>query len=56
MGRRHVERLRRAKELLSKTHDTSETVLACYSGAGFEAGIDPEVLTVGLDDLYKSFA
>ncbi|MEU4288338.1 ATP-binding protein [Kribbella sp. NPDC026596] len=56
MGRRHVERLERARQLLSRDYDTSDTVLACYSGAGFEPGLDPKVLTIGLDELYKSFA
>lgn len=43
----HVERLRRARELLSaKGYDTSRTVLTCYSGAGFDqnlraAGVEP---------------
>ena len=53
MGQRHVSRLERARHLLSRDYDTSETVLACYSGAGFEPGLDPSVLTVGLDDLYR---
>jgi hypothetical protein len=53
MGRRHVARLERARELLSKDYDTSGTVLACYSGAGFEPDLDPAVLTVGLEDLYR---
>lgn len=52
MGRRHVERLERAKQLLSRDYDTSETKLACYSGAGFEPGLDPDVLTIGLEQLY----
>ena len=52
MGRRHVERLERARLLLSRDYDTSETILACYSGAGFEPDLDPAVLTIGLDDLY----
>lgn len=56
MGRRHVERLERARELLSRNYDTAETVLACYSGAGFEKDLDPKVLRIGLDELYKSFA
>lgn len=56
MGRRHVERLERARQLLSRDYDTSETILACYSGAGFEPNLDPDVLTIGLDELYKSFA
>ena len=39
-GPRHVARLRRALALLEvKGYDTSETVLACYGGAGF----DPEL-------------
>lgn len=53
MGQRHVSRLERARQLLSRDYDTSETILACYSGAGFEPGLDPDVLTVGLDDLYR---
>lgn len=56
MGRRHVERLERARQLLSRDYDTSDTILACYSGAGFEPDIDPAVLRIGLDDLYRSFA
>jgi AAA+ ATPase superfamily predicted ATPase len=52
MGRRHVDRLNRARQLLSKDYDTSDTILACYSGAGFEPDIEPSVLTVGLDQLY----
>ncbi|SUA47979.1 Predicted ATPase (AAA+ superfamily) [Nocardia africana] len=36
----HVERLRRARDLLSaKGYDTSRTVLACYSGAGFDENL-----------------
>lgn len=36
MGARHVQRLRRARDLLGERgYDTSETILACYSGAGF---------------------
>jgi AAA+ ATPase superfamily predicted ATPase len=53
MGRRHVARLERARELLSKDYDTSDTVLACYSGAGFEPDLEPSVLTIGLEDLYR---
>jgi len=52
MGRRHVDRLNRARQLLSKDYDTSETILACYSAAGFEADIEPSVLTIGLNELY----
>ncbi len=36
----HVDRLRRARELMSaKGYDTSRTVLACYSGAGFDENL-----------------
>jgi hypothetical protein len=36
----HVDRLRRARELLSaKGYDTSRTILACYSGAGFDENL-----------------
>jgi hypothetical protein len=55
----HVERLRRAKDLLAvKGYDTSATRLTCYSGAGFDpalravAAADPLVLLIGLDTLY----
>jgi hypothetical protein len=44
MGVRHVQRLRRAKDLLGERgYDTSETVLACYSGAGFSREIAEDV-------------
>ena len=50
---RHIERLRRAKELLrARGYDTESTVLTCYSGAGFAADLGSDVLTVGLSDLY----
>jgi hypothetical protein len=52
MGRRHIERLSRARQLLSGDYDTTDTILACYSGAGFERDLDPQVLTIGLDQLY----
>ncbi|HET6298323.1 MAG TPA: ATP-binding protein [Kribbella sp.] len=52
MDQRHVDRLRRAKEILAHDYDTSDTVLACYSGAGFAPDIDPAVLTIGLEQLY----
>ncbi|ONH36469.1 MULTISPECIES: hypothetical protein [Protofrankia] len=56
MGIRQVERLRRARDLLAaRGFNTRDTVIACYSDAGF----DPELhdttdrlLTVGLEDLY----
>lgn len=56
MGARHVDRLRRARDLLAaRGYDTRDTVLACYSGAGFEPGLadsGDRVRTVGLDDIY----
>ncbi|MFB9679944.1 ATP-binding protein [Streptosporangium vulgare] len=55
MGKRHVERLRRAKELLTrKGYDTRNTVLACYSAAGFEPTLRAEndVRTIGMSDMY----
>jgi AAA+ ATPase superfamily predicted ATPase len=59
---RSVERLRRARELLAdKGYDTRDTVIACYSGVGFSAGLadvarHDRLLTVGLDDLYAEAA
>jgi len=58
MGVRHLDRLRRARALLGvKGYDTAGTVLACYSGAGFEealqdAASDGDVLLIDLDRLY----
>jgi hypothetical protein len=57
MGQRHVERLRRARDLLTaKGFDTRDTVLACYSGAGFDpdlaAGRPGDIRLIGLDQLY----
>ncbi|MPZ28220.1 MAG: ATP-binding protein [Micromonosporaceae bacterium] len=56
---RHLDRLRRARELLaSRGYDTRDTRLACFGGAGFDqdlvaaAGADPGVLLVPLDRLY----
>ncbi|MEU6997128.1 DUF234 domain-containing protein [Nonomuraea sp. NPDC046570] len=55
----HLARLRDARDLIHmKGYDTRDTVLACYSGAGFderlrqEARRDPRVLLVDLDRLY----
>jgi AAA+ ATPase superfamily predicted ATPase len=60
MGLGHLDRLRRARDLLSvKGHRTADTVLACYSGAGFSADLaavaaaDPRVLLVDLAQLYQ---
>ena len=57
MDLRHIERLRRAQDLLAvKGFDTRDTVLTCYSGAGFDrelqAGHHPGIRLVGLDELY----
>lgn len=59
MDSRHVDRLRRARDLLAvKGYQTERTVLACYSGEGFSdglvalAGREPRILLVGLDRLY----
>lgn len=57
MDRRHVDRLRRARDLLAvKGFDTRGTVLACYSGAGFHpdlaADTPGDVRLIGLDQLY----
>ncbi len=57
MGLRHLGRLRRARDLLAAGGlDTSETVLACYAGAGFDAELraaaGPEVLLADLAAIY----
>jgi hypothetical protein len=56
MGRQHVERLGRARDLLSATFDTTDCVLACYSGAGFHEDLtsrsQPGVALISLADLY----
>ena len=58
MGMRHLQRLRRAQALLTvKGYDTSSTVLACYSGTGFDADLRSaaargEAALVGLDQMY----
>jgi uncharacterized protein len=54
---RHVERLRRSRDLLAvKGFDAQHAVLTCYSGAGFDrelhAGQHPDIRLVGLDQLY----
>ena len=57
MDLRHVERLRRARDLLAiKGFDTRGTLLSCYSGAGFDPGLvaaeDGDIHLVGLDEIY----
>ncbi|MEO3870477.1 hypothetical protein ABGB18_16810 [Nonomuraea sp. B12E4] len=55
LGSGHVDRLRRAKDLLdAKGYDVRDTVLVCYSGVGFDSALAGErgVRTVGLGELY----
>ncbi|GAA2828274.1 ATP-binding protein [Nonomuraea rubra] len=53
MNAGHVERLRRARDLLSvKGYDTTGTVLTCYTGAGFQGDLPKDARLVGLEDLY----
>lgn len=58
MGARHLARLARARDLLAvKGYDTTGTVLACYSGAGFDEGLRTEaggsaVALIDLDRIY----
>ncbi len=57
MDLRHVERLRRARDLLAvKGFGVEKAVLACYSGAGFSpelrAAQDSGLQLIGLDQLY----
>ena len=56
MNSRHVDRLGRARELLSASFDTEDCGLACYSAAGFtddlRAAKGPRMTLVGLDDIY----
>jgi uncharacterized protein len=62
LGLRHLHRLARARDLLgAQGYDTSETVLACYSGTGFDADLRSaaaatpgSVLLVDADRLYDS--
>jgi hypothetical protein len=57
MDVQHVERLRRAKDLLAvKGFDTRGTRLHCYSGAGFSPELrsaqDADIYLVDLVQLY----
>jgi uncharacterized protein len=58
MDLRHLARLRRARDLLAASFDTSGTVLACYAGAGFDAELraaaGPRVLLADLAAIYGS--
>jgi AAA+ ATPase superfamily predicted ATPase len=61
MGTGHLRRLERAAALLAaRKYDTRDTVLACYSGAGFDPGLreqstrDPRRIRLfSLQDLYS---
>jgi AAA+ ATPase superfamily predicted ATPase len=57
MGRKHVDRLARARDLLSASFETSGCVLACYSAAGFSKELqdqdDASLALVTLDDIYR---
>lgn len=57
MGTRHVDRLRRARDLLASSYDVSDCVMACYSAAGFSdelrSAADPGVALVSLEDIYQ---
>jgi AAA+ ATPase superfamily predicted ATPase len=59
MGIRHIQRLRRARDLLAERgYASSGAVLACYSGAGFEPGLETSaspgerIALIGLEQLY----
>jgi AAA+ ATPase superfamily predicted ATPase len=60
MGLRQLNRLARARDLLAaKKYDTTSTVLACYSAAGFDqdlrdraARASGKIVLVGPEDLY----
>jgi hypothetical protein len=61
MGLGHLDRLRRARDLLAVGgHRTADTVLACYSGAGFTsdleavAAADRRVALIDLARLYRA--
>jgi uncharacterized protein len=62
MGLRHLHRLGRARDLLAaKNYDTRDTVLACYSAAGFDQGLREEaarapgkLLLIGPAELYAA--
>jgi uncharacterized protein len=55
MSTRHVERLRRARDLLvGRGYDATRAVLACYGGAGFEPALTEldDALTLDPERLY----
>jgi uncharacterized protein len=56
MGGHHLDRLARARDLLSASYDTSACVLACYSAAGFHDDLrkakDSRLALITLDHIY----
>jgi hypothetical protein len=61
IGHHHLERLTRARELLTlKGYLTDNTVLACFGGAGFTkeltaaAADNDRIVLIGLDHLYQA--
>lgn len=55
IGVRHIERLRRMRELLrERGYDIRATKLVCFSGEGFDRAVTAldDVIAVGLQDLY----
>jgi hypothetical protein len=60
MGHRHLQRLARARDLLARAgYDTRDTILACYSAAGFDEDLaesvvgESHVSLAGLDRIYQ---
>lgn len=59
MGMRHVQRLKRARELLeARGYRTDDTKLTCYSGSGFDEQLqksardNPHIQLIDLNTLY----
>jgi uncharacterized protein len=56
MTSQHTARLARARDLLAASFDFSDCTLACYSAAGFSAGLrcaaDPRPILISSGDLY----
>ncbi|WP_084960531.1 hypothetical protein [Thermoactinospora rubra] len=58
MDPRHLHRLRRARDLLSaRGYDTSQTVVACYGGEGFDPELRQQagrerLAPIGVEELY----
>ncbi|HEX9030586.1 MAG TPA: ATP-binding protein [Streptosporangiaceae bacterium] len=59
LGLRHLDRLTGARKALANQFETSGTVLALFSGTGFDPDLEaaaasrPDILLVGLDQLYQ---